>query len=389
MSKLEQQLNRIKRVCTQNDLSTFDPYDIWKTRFGFQVKSFYNRHHSLGLLPAAALTIFDTYVNGRWRLLYSRQEYPIVRAWAALVVLNVYEKTGDNWAMEAARNHLDWLCKHSCRGYSGPCWGLGFDYAVSGDFAYDSNQPLTTVTPYPLEAFVRYSELSGDDRYVKSIQGIFEFLERDIEVMEEDDDYLVTSYAAMRDRRVINAVSYVMFSYSLLLPYIDGAKRKGIEVKIRKLYAYILSQQGPDGSWMYSPEGQSFIDCFHSCIVLKNLIKTNATIDLPGAGDCIERGYRFLKEQFLVPEKGLFKRFALHNKPSIVRFDLYDNSEMLNLSYLMNDIALTKRLEHSVDVTFVRGDDIYSQIDCFGFRHGRNTLRWALMPYLYALSVIG
>ena len=75
-----------------DDLSTYDPYDVWKTSWGFQVKQLYNRHPWVGLAPAAAVTVFDTFVNNGMRMGYHRQEYPIVRSTAALCLLNLYEE---------------------------------------------------------------------------------------------------------------------------------------------------------------------------------------------------------------------------------------------------------------------------------------------------------
>ncbi|MFQ5610167.1 MAG: hypothetical protein ACE5F8_07860, partial [Woeseiaceae bacterium] len=190
----------MRRICGRADLRTFDPYDIWMTPLGYRVKDLYNRNRAVGLLPAAVLTLFDMYPNNRLRVGYRRREYPIARAWAALTLLNVNRLESRPEDLDHARAHLDWLCEHTCKGFSGPCWGLGFDYAVSADFTYDANMPLSTMTPYVLEAMVKYGEAAGDDRYADTIRGIHAFLEKDIRVMEESDDFLVTSYAAMRDR---------------------------------------------------------------------------------------------------------------------------------------------------------------------------------------------
>jgi hypothetical protein len=359
------------------------------TSWGYRVKDSYNRRPRRTLVPAAALTLFDLFLNNRSRLFYSRREYPIVRALAALTSLNYYEQSREQRYCDEARRHLEWLRENSCVGFSGPCWGLGFDYAVSADVHYDANTPLTTMTPYALEAFVRYEALCSDGRYLDTIQGIFRFFESDVQVMEETEDYLVTSYSTFRDRRVVNAVSYTLFAYSLCLPYLDEPQQQKAQQKIRKLYAFVADQQQADGSWYYSPDGQSFIDCFHSCIILKNLIKASRVVDLPDCDQRVERGYTYLKQNFYVANRGLFKRFSVANKPSLIQFDLYDNAEFLCLAAIRGDSELVSKLSGSIRQTFIRGEQIYSQLDRFGFLHNADHLRWAVLPYLYARSVLG
>lgn len=379
----------IGRLCARDALLTYDPYDLWKTKLGFIVKNLYNNHPLIGLFPAVMLTLYDTFINNERRHFYTPQEYPIVRAWAALTLLNIYERTHYDWALLYARNHLEWLKENTCQGYSGYCWGVNFDYAVNKCLIYDQNMPLSTITPYPLEAFIRYTEISGDERFLDVICGIFNFFDNDIEVLEENDRYMVTSYAAMKDRKVINAVSYTMYSLSILLPYISELDHEKLKLRIEKLYAYIVNNQKDDGSWLYSPEGKSFTDCFHSCIILKNLIKTDRVVRLNDCNRIVDQGYHYLKENFFVKKAGLFKRFSVKNKPSLVKFDLYDNAEMLNLSCLMNDLSLMNLLSSTINNSFCDVKDIYSQIDIFGRKRHKNTFRWAVMPYLYALSCMG
>jgi hypothetical protein len=380
--------NQIESHCCRADLSTHDPYDIWKTSVGFHVKDLFNHHRFAGMIPAAALTLFDLLLNNTARLFYSRQEYPVVRALAALALLNLHGKHGRDEYLEFTRVHLRWLVENSCTGFSGPCWGLHFRYAVSSSLVYDSNTPFSTMTPYALEAFVAYAQRTGDRQFDDVIRGIFRFFDRDIRVMEETDEYLATSYVPLKDRVVINASSYAMYAYALLLPYLDGAQRSRSEQRIAKLYAFVRRNQREDGSWLYSPEGRSFIDCFHSCIVVKNLIKTNRIVPLPGCADVISRGYAYIRQNFFDPRKGLFRRFTLANKPSLIRFDLYDNAEMLQLAVLMSDEDLVRPLSDSIQRNFCDGQDIYSHIDIFGVRRNKTMLRWAVMPYLHALSLI-
>jgi len=376
----------IERFCCSDNLSTFDPYDIWKMPLGLSVKKLFNRSRLLGIVPAAALTLFDTYLNNSIRISYAAQEYPIVRAFAALSLLTLYKTTGNIQYLSFSERHLQWLSDHPCTGNRGYGWGIGFTNAVSRDIVYDRNTPYTTMTPYALEAFVEHARLSGDREFLPIIVGVYHFFEEEIRVMEETDDYLATSYGPLRDRIVTNAVSYTMFCYALLLQYVSEDKKEAAKKKIRKLYAYIRRNQNKDGSWFYSPQGSSFIDCFHSCIVLKNLIKTDRLTPLPGCSSVVEVGYAYLKDNLLDKKCYLFRRFSVKNKPSIVLFDLYDNAEILNLACLFGDWPVATKLSESIQRHFIKGMDIYSQIVKPGILRNKNMLRWAVMPYLNAVS---
>lgn len=377
----------IEAHCARADLSTYDPYDIWKTGIGFQVKNLYNRHPTVGLLPAAVLTVFDTWINNRWRLFYSRQEYPIVRAQAALTLLNLYRITDDRGHLDWAHRHLQWLQAHRCLGCQGAGWGLGFDYPVGKHLIYNANAAFSTVTPYVLEAFCRYATVGSADEYADTIQAVHTFLEKDLKVMWETARHMATSYAACRDRIAFNSVAYTMYSYALLLDHLAAAARDRAVGKIEKLYAYLRDHQRDDGSWYYCPEGHSFIDCFHSCFVLKNLMKTNALVPLEGCAGVVARGYGYVRRAFWDCRAGLFRRFSVSNKPGVVKFDLYDNAELLHLAVLRGDRAFARQLARDVARHFVRpGRGVYSKIDCLNLPRDLNTLRWAVMPYLYALS---
>ncbi len=350
------------------------------------MKQLYNRRPWAGLAPAATLTVFDTFLNNGLRMGYRRQEYPIVRATAALCLLNRYAKGGEQHLLASAVRHLDWLVEHSCSGYGSCCWGLGFPYGAGPAVVYGANTPLSTMTPYGLEALVRYTVVTGDERFSSTVEGIFEFFDRDIQIMTEDRDSVATSYGPFKDRIVINAVTYTMYALALTLPYVSRNLTERITGKIEKLYRYVQKAQRPDGSWLYSPQGRSFIDCFHSCMVLKNVFKTNRIVPLPGSEDLIAAGYAYVKKAFFDERRRLFRRFSLTNKPGVVRFDLYDNAEVLNLAVLLGDRDLAVPLLDSIRANFCRGTEVYSHIDLTGTLRNRNTLRWAVMPFLHAAS---
>jgi len=376
----------IEKYCLSDDLECYDPYDVWMTSFGISIKELYNKNKFLGIAPAAILTIWDQFINNKSRLFYNKQEYPTVRATAALTLLTSYDKTKSDIYLAYAKKHIDWLIEHSCKGYSGLCWGLGFKWAAGDDLDYNENTPFSTHTPYVLEAIHKYVKITGDQNYVGHIKSIFEFYEKDIEVMYEDEETLATSYGPDKDRIVTNAVSYTLYAYSIFREYFPE-REEIIKNKILKLYNFIIQKQLLNGSWMYSPDdSNSFIDCFHSCFVLKNVYKANQLVALPNCNDILETGFDYIKNNFYDSKYKMFKRFTLSNKPSIVKFDLYDNAEVLHLAILLGDEKTAKKLNKVLQDTYIVNQDIYSVIDIFNSRRNKNTFRWAVMPYLYALS---
>lgn len=376
----------ITTFCLSNDLSTYDPYDIWKTKIGLEIKQLYYKNKYLGIFPAGILTIYDLYINNKVRIGYKKQEYPIVRAQAALSLINLYTKEGNKQYLDYAGKHIYWLLNNYSKNYSGYCWGLNFNWVYSAQHIYNKNIPFSTHTPYPLEALVKYYRITNDEKLLEPIKSVFLFLEYDLKVMEETDDILIMSYGVEKDRIVTNSNSYIMFMYALLIDFFPE-KEGYIKLKIKKIYSFLKLIQKKDGSWLYSPyDTNSFIDCFHSAFVLKNIYKTSRIVDLNLSNQVIEDGYKYIKNNFFDTKNNLFKRFSLSNKLSLTKYDLYDNAEMLNLAVMLNDKVLIKKLCFSIELCFVKGNEIASLIDITNSKKNYNYLRWAIFPYLLALS---
>lgn len=377
----------IKHFCQNNDLSSYDPYDIWKTDLGIKVKTLFNSSRWLGAIPALILTLYDLLLNNRLRYGYKKQEYPIVRALSAQILLNEYQKSADKELLISVKENLDWLIKNISKDYSGACWGLGFKWSAGKNMVYKGDTPFTTHTPYALEAFHLYTQSTGNLEYINLIKSCFAYYERNVCIMFEDDYMMAVSYGPFRDRIVTNATSYTLYAYSIFLNYFPE-RNSYISNKISKLYKFILKNQNTDGSWLYSPNEESFIDCFHSCIIIKNLIKANNIKRIEGLDLIAEKGYKYIIDRFYNAKHGLYKRFTKSNKVSLTKFDLYDNAEVLNIANLMGDTNTVKELHASINHQFIDGENIYSAIDYWGFRKNKNTLRWAVMPYLFALSCL-
>lgn len=100
---------RFSEYYISKDLDSNDPYDIWKTWFGLEIKNIFNRNRLVGAGSALILSLFDIYINNELRISYKKQEYPIVRALAAQILLNQYQQNSDKTYLSRAECHLDWL----------------------------------------------------------------------------------------------------------------------------------------------------------------------------------------------------------------------------------------------------------------------------------------
>lgn len=378
----------VEMYCLAEDLSCSDPYDIWKTKPGYVLKKGYALHPVLFLPLVAGLTIFDVYINNRMRLGYERKEYPVVRAFAAICCSKQYIVTRDERYAAAARSHLRWLKQNAISSGKGIGWGLGFDWAVSKELSYDRNTPLVTATPYVLEAFLECARNGIYDLDMAFIRKIASFFVDDVVYEAQSNEAVSSSYSNKKDRTVVNASAYSMYSLALVSQYLSELDKKTVEARIPALYQFIVQQQEPDGAIFYSTENNSFIDCFHTCFVLKNIIKTNNIFSLDDSSMFVEKTYLYIKCNFYREKYSLFSRFSVANKPGIVKFDLYDNAEMLNLAVLMKDYELADRLAKSIKKYFVNSKGVFSQIDFLGRRYNLNMGRWAVLPYLHSLSVL-
>lgn len=377
----------IEKYIAEIELKTSDPYDVWNMKIGQLIKKIYYKNKLLGSGPAALLTLFDFYINNHLRIGYKARHYPIVYAFMTLISLELYKHTSDKKYIEIAEKPLIWLINNYSKGYSGYCWGINMPW-VSKIATYDESTPHVTHTPYVLEAFINFQKETGTQKFDHIIDGVLNFLDTDLNRMIDNSHILALSYSPMEETRiVINANSYAMFCYALLYEK-NPVKNIHLKNKIIRLYKFILINQNKNGSWFYfsDVEKGNFIDCFHSCFVLKNIYKVSKIIPLPDSEEVISKGYHYIKRNFWDDDRKLFKRFSVTDRLSLIKYDLYDNAEMLNLAILLNDFNIKDKLSVSIKNSFVVNKNIYSNIIFPNLRTNKNTLRWAVFPYLYAFS---
>lgn len=159
--------------------------------------------------------------------------------------------------------------------------------------------------------------------------------------------------------------------------------------KADRIFKFVKAGQNSDGSRFYHADNGkgNFIDCFHSCFVLKNIIKYGQHSSV-NASAVVNKGMHYLLGNFLDYKYFLVKKFTVSAHPSVVKFDLYDQAEFLNVLILLEYKKLAEKLYDSIIKHFYipAKQSFGYQIDVFGKLNKIVYLRWAVMPMIYALS---
>jgi hypothetical protein len=98
---------------------------------------------------------------------------------------------------------------------------------------------------------------------------------------------------------------------------------------------FVLESQNEDGSWYYAQDGKrKFIDHFHTCFVLKALVKIEELTRHSGCTEAIKHGVKYYTTK-LFDKSGLPKPFSSRPRMTVYKRELYDYAEAINLAVLL------------------------------------------------------
>jgi hypothetical protein len=370
------------------NLITYDPYDLWKTRTGQWLKKIYYKKGATAIPLVGPFVALDLFLPRLVRFFSYPQEYPTVRALAAMAALNYFEITRNPKYVNCASVSVKWLIDNQSPGYHGACWGLNMPWMTKTGYC-PPTMPFITHTPYCVEALIRYSEVTKEQQVLDVALSSLEFLEKDIVALLDNSEELALSYGPSNEGRiVVNANAYAAMMYALFANKLQERKEE-LRLKATRIFNFIKSRQNKDGSWYYyEDDGHgNFIDCFHSCFVIKNIIKygNESGVDV---ANVVDKALDYIVMNFIDKDKMLAKRFTVSANPSFVNFDLYDQAELLNVLCISGRLDLASEIHDSILKNFYipNKSNFGSQIDVFGRLNKMIYLRWAVMPTIYALS---
>ena len=312
---------------------SYDFQTFYASHVGRAAKRLYYRNKSVGTLAVAPIIFCEAFVPSARRFFFHPQRFPIADAHFAMGFASRYQTTGDDADYQRALHFLDVLLETRCPSTTGYGWGYPFDWeGITGTSTKDT--PLITTLPYVYEAFSQVYGIDKDKRWLHVMRQIAEHAFHDYKDFETSPRAATCGYSPHPLDRgmVVNASSYrasllTRAAYELDEPrYLAPARRN---------MHFVMESQNPDGSWYYSVEGKRpFIDHFHTCFVLKGLVKIDQLDPSAGCRPAIERGVRYYAAE-LFDEAGLPRPFSKPPRLIVYRRELYDYAECINLLTLL------------------------------------------------------
>ena len=369
--------------------ASYDPYDVWGTRYGRTARRLYYKKHPLGMIMTAPVIAMEVLCPQVRKLLVGRNRFPTADAQLALAFLNLYEITRSARWLAKATALADDLLAESVPGYSGLCWGYPFDWQNVGGLMRKGT-PHITATPYCYEVFARLFDLTGDEYHRTVASSIATFVFEDLNDTPTGEGAAAASYTPHDNRQVINASAYRAFVL------FDAARRfhnEAYRAKATKNLRFILDAQRSDGSWLYALDSpaEAFIDHFHTCFVLKNLYKLNRDLQSAEVAASIRRGYQWYRRCLFDGDDNP-RTFAIAPRLEIVRVEMYNVAEAISLGTLLrHDFPEAFALAGRLSARFVsrwqlRAGYWITRIYVGGFKHRVPFVRWPQSQLFLALT---
>lgn len=314
--------------------TSYDFQSYYASELGRNAKALYYRAPLLGILAVSPMVFSEAFMPSARRMFWKRQRFPIADAHYALGFAFLAKILKREHYYQKAVHFLEVLKNTRCPGYRHYCWGYPFNWETLRGTIKEGT-PLITTVPYVYEAFKHVWEIDRADEWLQILNSIAQHALLDYKDFETSPRASTCSYTPEPEQSVgvVNANAYRAFL--LMSAAHDFSEEKFRKVAERNLN-FVLESQNADGSWYYAKDGKrDFIDHFHTCFVLKALVKIEA---LPGHSECTEairRGVDYYVRN-LFDESGLPKPFSRRPRLTVYQQELYDYAECINLAVLLN-----------------------------------------------------
>jgi hypothetical protein len=329
---------------------SYDHQSYFAGDFGRWAKRLYYKKPLLGTIAVTPMIFSEAVLPSARRLFWKPQRFPIADAHYAMGFAFLSETLREEKYYRRACHFLEVLIETRSPGYDNFCWGYPFHWQTRGG-TINADTPFITTVPYAYEAFSQVYELDGEQKWLQIMRSIAEHAFRDYHDIETSFNGSSCAYKPDPDDPcgVINASAYRAFLLTKASIEFSNDCYRG--VADRNL-SFVLETQNADGSWFYSTDGErDFVDHFHTCFVLKALVKIEGMTRDRRCTKAIERGVEYYVKN-LFDNEGLPKPFSRRPRLTVYRRELYDYAECLNLCVLLRGrfAALDQILSRIIDL---------------------------------------
>ena len=374
-----------------NRYTSYDHYDFLSTKFGIIIKRLFSINRLLDLPCVALIFVLDTYLPQSRRLFAEKARSAEAIPRIASAYFRLFQQTGDSMYVDRGCKLLKWLQENGTTTKHGIGWGLHFDW--EGMASLPKSTPCVTLTAYSTEAFLAGYQLTGEKTYLDTSLKTSDFVAYDLNRRNNGSETAL-SYTPLDHNYVINANSYAARILVETLKYYDDPKKLEL---VDRIVSYVLAQQNSDGSWYYFdrndvPEKKNFIDSFHTCFVLVNLLSIWKWNNDGRLKRSIDRGYRFFKENFINSDFSI-RYYYSYPYPTGIKVDIRGCAEAIHCLALLSEIY-PEALELSTKVAEWTIKNMQDKSGYFYFRiyrthkHKMPYIRWGQAPMLDALTCL-
>lgn len=153
-------------------------------------------------------------------------------------------------------------------GYSGACWGYGFDWQ-SKAFFLPRNTPTVVATSFAVEALFSAYEVTKNQEYLDTALSSARFVINDLNRISKPNGNFMFSYSPLDHQAVYNATLLGTKVLSQVYSYTGDAELKVLAHSSAKA---VCAVQNFDGSFPHSDQvGQAWRDSFHTGFKLESL----------------------------------------------------------------------------------------------------------------------
>jgi hypothetical protein len=313
---------------TSYDFQTFYASDLTRN-----AKALYYRRPLLGTMAVAPIIFCEAFMPAARRFFWKRQRFPIADAHFSMGFAFLSRALGREEYYDRAVHFLEVLKSTRCPGYKNYCWGYPFNWeTIRGTIR--EGTPLITTVPYVYEAFREVWLLDKNDEWLEIMKSIAKHGLEDYRDFETSASASTCSYTPdpKQSVGVVNANAYRAF---LLIRAAEDFSDERFRRAAQRNLNFVMECQNADGSWYYANDGKrTFTDHFHTCFILKALVKIEEMTAWPACTRAIEKGISYYVKN-LFDSNGLPKPFSRRPRLTVYRRELYDYAECVNLAVLL------------------------------------------------------